>query len=250
MIPRESNIAIIADVHGNRWALEAVLRDIEQRGIDRIVNLGDVLYGPLDPSGTAEILMPLNLPTVSGNEDRIIGERLSGHTNATLAFVRGCLDDRAFDWLTGLPLALEVEPGLLLCHGTPESDTEYLLQGVTAVGAQPRSIEELTSILTNTNASVILCGHDHTPGEARLPDGRRIVNPGSVGLQAYDDDHPYFHKIEAGTPHARYSVLSRAESGWTVERVALEYDWERAAEAAAAHGRADWAAWLRTGRVA
>jgi predicted phosphodiesterase len=242
-------IAVIADVHGNRWALEAVLEDIEIRGINSIVNLGDVLYGPLDPSGTAKILMRLNFPTVSGNEDRIVVERFSGHTNATLAFVRSWLNDGVLRWLAGLPLTLEVEPDLLLCHGTPESDTEYLLQKVATDGVQPRSVDELTAILAHADSSVILCGHDHTPGEVRLPDGRLIVNPGSVGLQAYDDDHPYFHKIEAGSPHARYSVLSKSESGWAVERVALEYDWETAARTASKNGRADWAEWLRTGQA-
>jgi predicted phosphodiesterase len=41
--------AVIADVHGNSFALEAVLEDIEQRGIQQIINLGDHLTGPLDP---------------------------------------------------------------------------------------------------------------------------------------------------------------------------------------------------------
>ncbi len=41
------SIAVISDIHGNRWALEAVLEDINRRGIKRIANLGDCLYGPL-----------------------------------------------------------------------------------------------------------------------------------------------------------------------------------------------------------
>ncbi len=68
-------LAVISDIHGNRWALEAVLEDIERRGVRETVNLGDSLYGPLDPAGTAQILLQLNQPTVRGNEDRIIVER-------------------------------------------------------------------------------------------------------------------------------------------------------------------------------
>jgi predicted phosphodiesterase len=49
--------AVIADVHGNRWALEAVLQDIDRRGIHQIVNLGDHLTGLLDPAGTGNLLM-------------------------------------------------------------------------------------------------------------------------------------------------------------------------------------------------
>jgi 3',5'-cyclic AMP phosphodiesterase CpdA len=48
----EMTIALISDIHGNSWALDAVLEDINQRGIDQIVNLGDCVYGPLDPAGT------------------------------------------------------------------------------------------------------------------------------------------------------------------------------------------------------
>jgi hypothetical protein len=47
----------------------------------------------------------------------------------------------------------------------------------------------------------------------RLDDGRLVVNPGSVGLQAYDDDHGHPHVMENGTPHARYAI---AEQGRTV----------------------------------
>ena len=69
---QNASIAVLSDIHGNRWALEAVLADIQHRGVDELMNIGDSLYGPLDPAGTAEILLPLNIPTVRGNEDRII----------------------------------------------------------------------------------------------------------------------------------------------------------------------------------
>ena len=59
-------MAVIADVHGNRWALEAVLEDIEKRAIADVFDLGDCLYGPLDPAGTAEILMTVGATTVRG----------------------------------------------------------------------------------------------------------------------------------------------------------------------------------------
>ncbi|HMB89809.1 MAG TPA: metallophosphoesterase family protein [Rhodothermales bacterium] len=49
-----SPIAILADVHGNRWALDASMVDIQQRGITQIINLGDTVHGPRDPAGTAE----------------------------------------------------------------------------------------------------------------------------------------------------------------------------------------------------
>lgn len=43
--------AAVADIHGNALALEAVIEDLQREGIDQIVNLGDVLSGPIDPAG-------------------------------------------------------------------------------------------------------------------------------------------------------------------------------------------------------
>src|SRR5258706_11394735 len=63
-------LAVIADIHGNRWALEAILQDIDRRGIQQIVNLGDHLTGPLDPAGTADLLLTRTMVSVCGNDDR------------------------------------------------------------------------------------------------------------------------------------------------------------------------------------
>src|ERR1035438_6714211 len=108
-------IAAVADIHGNRWALEAVLDDIARRGIRTILNLGDNLFGPLDVDGTAELLMRLNLTGVSGNQDR---EMLSGPHGP---------------WLHTLPSSLEL-PGMMLFHGTPALDDVYLLETVRPGG--------------------------------------------------------------------------------------------------------------------
>src|SRR6188472_4031345 len=64
-------IAVLADIHGNVLALDAVLEDLRQRGgADLTVNLGDSVSGPLWPRETMERLQALNLPTVRGNHDR------------------------------------------------------------------------------------------------------------------------------------------------------------------------------------
>jgi diadenosine tetraphosphatase ApaH/serine/threonine PP2A family protein phosphatase len=99
------------------------------------------------------------------------------------------------------------------------------------------------------DAAVILCGHTHVPRVMRLPDGRLIVNPGSVGLQAYDDMHPHAHVVENASPHARYALLTRFALGWQVELRSVPYDHEMAALLADANGRGDWADALRTGFV-
>ncbi len=248
MINRQ--LAIISDIHGNRRALEAVLDDIDHRGIDRIVNLGDCLYGPLDPAGTADILIKRDIPTARGNEDRIIVEpsKESEHS-PSLDFVREQLSPEHIKWVKTLEMTAVVYGEFLLCHGTPEQDTEYLLREVLETGVVSRTSEELTAKLASCEQSVILCGHDHVPCTVSLPDGRLIANPGSVGLPAYSDDLPFPHVMETFSPHARYSIVFKGAGGWRIESIAVPYDWEWAVEMAGRNGRPDWIPWLRTGRA-
>jgi predicted phosphodiesterase len=243
-------LAILSDIHGNRWALEAVLEDIERRGITNIVNLGDVLYGPLDPAGTAHLLMPIGLSTVSGNQDRvIIDSAISSSTNRTLQFVREQLDKNHLLILETLPLTHTIDDRMLLFHGTPTHDDTYLLLDATATGVQLRSEQQLSHLLHQRNETIFLCGHDHTPNVVTLPDGRLVVNPGSVGLPAYDDETPYPHVICNGSHHARYSILSQRDSGYFIQQMVLPYDHRTASAAAIKNGRPDWGEWLQTGRA-
>jgi hypothetical protein len=82
-----------------------------------------------------------------------------------------------------------------------------------------------------------------------LPDGRLVVNPGSVGLPAYSDDSPHPHVMESGSPHARYAIIESVNEDWAVERMTIPYDWRAAADAARTNGRDDWAEWLMTGEA-
>ena len=243
-------LAVISDIHGNRWALEAVLQDIEGRAVRDIVNLGDSFYGPLDPAGTARILLPLDLPTVRGNEDRIIAQLPSEPDDSpTLHYVRTQLSPEHLKWLTTLELTIVAYADFRLCHGSLDRDDEYLLQEVAEADVSLRKPAEMMNKLHSWEEPVLLCGHDHVPRTVNLPDGRLVVNPGSVGLPAYTDDLPFPHAMQAGTPHARYSILSGDHAGWEVEDVTVPYDWESAAQAAAVNGRPDWAKWLRTGQA-
>jgi hypothetical protein len=97
-------------------------------------------------------------------------------------------------------------------------------------------------------AQVLLCGHTHLPRVARV-EGGLLLNPGSVGLPAYDHDQPYRHHVENGSPHARWALLSQGAKGWQAELRQTAYDWEQAATRAEQAGRVDWADALRSGRV-
>jgi len=250
MTSSKVEVAVISDVHGNRWALEAVLEDIKRCGIRNIVNLGDSLYGPLAPKETVEILLPLELPTVRGDEDRLITEAVSGAASSpTLCYVQRQLAQSHLDWLAELEESTVAYEYFRMYHGAPGRDDEYLLQEVTEERVRLRAPEQLTATLASVEQPVVLCGHDHVPRTVRLANGKLIVNPGSVGLPAYVDELPYPHVMEVGTPHTRYGVVRKTEGEWRVEHVAVDYDWESAATLACENGRTDWARWLRLGRA-
>jgi predicted phosphodiesterase len=243
-------IAAISDVHGNLPALDAVLADIATQSVDVVVNLGDLLSGMVQPRETADRLTDLDLPTVRGNHERQLLTLPPERMGASDRLAHETITDRHREWMAGLPLTLRVADGVLAFHGSPTDDLVYLLETVDESGARPATQDEVMDRLgPSVDTPLLLCGHTHLQRSMRLPTGALVVNPGSVGWPAYDDDHPCPHVMEAGTPHARYAVVEDAGGRWDAEFRAVDYDWDQAAAIAEANGRPDVARALRTGRV-
>jgi putative phosphoesterase len=244
-----ARIAVIADIHGNTWALDAVLGDIEHKRIETIVNLGDSVYGSLDPAGAADRLMRGGIVSISGNQDRIVFDPTDEiRRSANHQFVVSRMSQAQLGWLQNLPKTY-VSGDVLFCHGTPRSDETYLLEHVTERGVFLSDSATIQAHLRDVRQEVVVCGHSHVPRTVWLPDGRLVVNPGSVGIPAYTDDLPYPHVMEAGSPHARYAVLTQQAGGWAVEHVAVPYPWNEAATVARQNGREDRARWIESGRA-
>jgi putative phosphoesterase len=242
-------IAVVADIHGNVRALRAVMDDIKQLAPDTVVNLGDCVSGPLEAAETADVLMSLAWTTIRGNHDRWLLEKTPETMGRSDAAAFAELKNHHHAWLSTLDDTATVED-IFLCHGTPGSDTTYLLETVQEDGNVRLATQaEIGRRLGSEHAPVILCGHTHVPRFARLTDGRTVINPGSVGLQAFSDLEPFSHATETGAPQARYAMLERAKAAdpWRVTFRLVAYDWDAAAARAAEKGREDWAQWLRTG---
>ena len=120
--------------------------------------------------------------------------------------------------------------------------------------ATPGEIEERLDGRIPPHITLLACGHSHVPRSVRLTSGLLIINPGSVGLPAYDDDHPYpqsgYHRIENGSPDARYAIAEKRDGQWLCDLVSVPYDHKSAAQQADLHQRPDWAHALRTGWMA
>ena len=116
-------LALIADVHGNLEALDAVIADIDERSPDaRIVCAGDLVgYGP-DPEACIDRLRSIGVPCVMGNhEEMVLGRR--GFSRCTQAgitaavWTRQNLSPGATTFLGSLPPWRHATPRVVVCHG-------------------------------------------------------------------------------------------------------------------------------------
>ncbi|MES2105404.1 MAG: metallophosphoesterase family protein [Pseudomonadota bacterium] len=240
-------IALLSDIHGNLPALQAVLQDISLRAVDRIVNLGDSLSGPLFPRETAEFLMQQDWPQLAGNHERQILEYKPGHGGESDGYALSTLTPDILDWLKSLTGTLWLNDEVFLCHGTPTTDLVYFLETVEPGAVRLASPAEVDARLGSISARVVACGHTHIPHALRSSNGTLIVNPGSVGLQAYDDEHPYPHLMQNGTTDARYAIIEGNNGVWSAALHSVPYDYHAAADAAQLRNRKDWQHWLLTG---
>jgi diadenosine tetraphosphatase ApaH/serine/threonine PP2A family protein phosphatase len=240
--------AAIADIHGNYQALDAVLADIMAEGISEIVNLGDFFSGPLEAGKVADLLLAKPMVSVRGNHDRYLIDRDLAAMHVSDSFAHRQLSPRHLDWVRALPVSQIYRGEVYLCHATPDDDNLYWLEQVSADGrVSLKPIEAIEALAKAIVQPLMLCGHSHIPRMVRLRDGRLIVNPGSVGCPGFDDELPYYHKVEAGHPLASYAILDKTAQGWQASFRQVVYDHQAMAALASANGRDDWASGLATG---
>jgi len=199
-------IALIADVHANLPALEAVLEEIA--GLE-VLSCGDIIgYNPY-PNETIEVFRERGIKGVLGNHDwAALTLSLSWFNPAAaqaLLWTARALSKENLRYLSTLPEKLH-DSRLLLCHGSPRDPIfEYVYPDA------PEAL--LTSFLQERR--VLVLGHTHVPFVKRFEEGL-ILNPGSVG-QPRD-----------GNPRASYAILDVESSRVEIKRVS--YDVERVAD--------------------
>jgi predicted phosphodiesterase len=180
---RYGTVAVLADIHANLPALEAVLADAEAAGAEAFVLLGDIALGPM-PTPTLDLLTGLGERAiwVHGNCERELitvfdGGDVPGPNGASAAATASLIGREHRDRLDNLPLTVTLDiDGLgptLFCHASPRRDDEMLLVD----SAPPRWVAALAGV----SAQTVVLGHTHMHFD-RLAAGRRIVNAGSVGM--------------------------------------------------------------------
>lgn len=176
-------VAVLADIHGNLPALEAVLAEPDVASADRVVLLGDIALGPM-PAESLDLLASLGERAVwvHGNCEREVVAAYDGspddNPNAAGAHATAALLERQHrDLLDGLPLTVTLEVdglgAVLFCHATPRRDDEFVLVD------SPLPVWQRA--LVDVEEPLVVMGHTHMPFD-RLVDRRRAVNAGSVGM--------------------------------------------------------------------
>lgn len=232
-------IAILADIHGNLIALDAVLKDIEQRGgADAYWILGDLCAIGYDPVTVLERLAALpNALFVYGNADRYIlnGERPSpsiedalenptlvpilAEVSGSFAWTQGYVEGRGWlNWLRKMPLEqrLTLPDGtrVLLVHIAPNClDGHGLHNGV--------SEEEIAEALADCEADLVCVGHFHMPMDRQVGQVR-VMNPGAISNPMPPD------------LRAAYAILTadeNGEKGYQITYRRVDYDIQAVIEA-------------------
>lgn len=243
--------AVISDVHGNHLALEAVLDDVFNSGIDHIVNLGDHFGGPLQADKTADLLLQQeNMLSIRGNHDRLLLELPAAELGAWDRPAFEQLDESHLQWIAALPETAIFKDDVFLCHGIPTSDSKHWLDTPnTTVGMSLRPLADIEHEADGVDCQIMLCGHSHVSRVVRLSDGRHVLNPGSVGCPGFKDTRTAPYVMHTGNPSAAYAIVEKRNHGWDFTFRHISYDNQAMAEIARSKGMLDWASALTGGWI-
>lgn len=238
-------IAVLADVHGNLAALEAVIADMLRFDVDEVLCLGDLASMGPEPSATLARLRSLQPRTIMGNTDSYLinPRRLEDVPNANEetpmyleveAWCTSRLSDEDRDWIRRFSPYLELELGgcrVLAYHGSPRSFDEQILPDTPA--------SKLDEYFAGFEVDLYLGAHVHH----QFARGFRravVANPGSVGLA--------FYRLDDGIeqpPVAEYALLQVLDGQPNLHLRRVSYDSSRVRDAAERNGMPHAQSFLR-----
>lgn len=216
-------VAILADIHGNLRALEAVLQDVGQRSPDTVVFAGDLVTNGPRPAEVLAVVIGSGYPAVMGNTDADV---ISGSDAAAL-WAREQLGGEGADYLGTLPLAYRVTPpegdspndDLLIVHATPRSCFDLLILEPHPLGTtftEPTPDAEAAAMLSDERANLIVFGHIHY-ASAGIVGEQAVASVGAVGFP-FDGDN-----------RAAYGLATWSGNDWHLEHIRVAYDTEAVA---------------------
>jgi predicted phosphodiesterase len=218
---------ILGDIHGNVEALEAVLAALDDRGVRRLLCVGDVVGYNADPDACIALLRARGTQVIAGNHDligtgRLGFERCSNKARYSLKRTRRRLASESIAWLNALPANRLVEDSIALVHGGVRDVQLYM--------TTPQHIRRNAELLRTDFPSARVCffGHSHDQKLYEVA-GEEVRELPIDGLYHLSRDRLYF--INAGSVDAQrkrehklaeFSVFD--SSAWTLEFHQVRYD--------------------------
>jgi len=180
-------IGLLADIHANLVAFEAVLAALDGRGIRQYLMLGDVVgYGP-NPQACIDLIRQRKIYTLRGNHDHYVAH--NGDVRVAMGIMARRmadwtirqLDDADRAWLGDLPVRY-LAGNWMAVHGAPV-DKSFFNAYVYAMTSE-RNLD----YLADSDVHICLHGHSHIQGVYGLEGGRYLpfYCPGSVDVQAWE----------------------------------------------------------------
>lgn len=221
----------MADIHANREAFEACLRDARSNGAARLVLLGDFVGYGADPVWVVDTAMELvaeGAAALMGNHDNAVSdlrETLTTDAQTVMSWTRGELGPAAREFLANLPMKIEDETRLYV-HANVRPDRRWLYIDDRNTAARA---------LQARQAQAVFCGHVHVPAIYGITAADQLVSfqpvPGmAVPLPLHRRWLAVLGAVgqpRDGNPAASYSLLDTKKAEITYLRV--PYDVEAAA---------------------
>ncbi len=217
-------VAVIADIHGNAAALDAVLEDLQRQRIDSLVVAGDLVLNGPRPTESLDMIRDLCIPAVYGNADLFVYDE--GYSDDGADWVREKLGSDGLSYLKSLPFEHRITPpggtspddDLLIVHATPADVTGVLVLDPDPFGLLTVTPEEEARVLLGSvKANLIVAGHLHYASFG-VPCGQRYAIIDSVGFP-YDGDR-----------RIGYATVSWDGQDWNVANHRLSYDYHAVVE--------------------
>jgi len=228
-------IVVLSDVHGNSFALETVMKDLNKNNFDHIICNGDMIQSGSQPHETIQLLREMKCSIVMGNSDawlmtgietdaHLISEERRKKLDIVREWSLSKLDDEDLAFINTFQPTITVELGygrnLLAFHGSPTSFDHFLLPSTPEDEFQETFKPYADNILTG--------GHMHLQFMRRLRDSQNFFfNPGSVGV-AYN--HEQSGDKGFLDPWAEYAILTLKNSHVHLEFIRVPLDMGKMAD--------------------
>jgi putative phosphoesterase len=223
-------VAVIGDIHSNKFALESVLEDINSKKVDFIISTGDLVgYLPF-VNEVIDMMRANKILVVQGNHDKKIADSVPVneesihkmteeqiHSSASAAYTNWIITADNRKYLKNLPSQLSIDCNglkVLVVHGSHKSINEYLYE-------DKEILEPLSSELYE---DIIICGHTHLPYHSTI-NNKHFINAGSVG------------KPKQGDSNSVYVIISVEDGKVESEIVKVSYDVESMVKAIEGNSR-------------